>query len=214
MAYIFLRIGTDPTAWVLESTDPDTVAARLSQATGPVVLPVLDPLQGNLVVSPSAAATISVARPSPLHGWHPSHIALPRWPVLYLPSPTGPTQDSPGYPLEPNTDLAALEQAHHRGHERRHCPQHPGRGYPGRSRSAERCHPGLRRAGPGPGLTSLEALFGWVFPVVQSGQAGQAVPVDLVFGGGGDDAPGDGAQGGRPAAMLQQGAFADDRAGA
>ena len=26
MAYIFLRIGTDPTAWVLESTDPDTVA--------------------------------------------------------------------------------------------------------------------------------------------------------------------------------------------
>ena len=110
MAYIFLRIGTDPTAWVVESTDPDTVAARLSQATGPVVLPVLDPLQGNLVVSPSAAATISVARSAPLHTWHPSHIALPRWPVLYLPSPTSPTQDSPGYPLEPNTDLAALER--------------------------------------------------------------------------------------------------------
>ena len=110
MANIFVQIGTDPTAWVLESTGPDTVAARLSQATGPVVLPVLDPLQGNLVVSPSAAATISVARSAPLHTWHPSHIALPRWPVLYLPSPTSPTQDSPGYPLEPNTDLAALEQ--------------------------------------------------------------------------------------------------------
>ena len=55
MAYIFVRIGTDPTAWVLESTAPDTVAARLSQATGPVVLPIVDPLQGNLVVSPSAA---------------------------------------------------------------------------------------------------------------------------------------------------------------
>ena len=110
VAYIFLQIGTDPTAWVLESTGPDTVAAQLSQATGPVVLPVLDPLQGNLVVSPSAAATISVARPSPLHGYHPSHIALPRWPVLYLPSLTSPTQDSPGYPLEPDTDLAALER--------------------------------------------------------------------------------------------------------
>lgn len=110
MANIFVQIGTDPTAWVLESTAPDTVAARLSQATGPVVLPIVDPLQGNLIVSPSAAATISVARPSPLHGLHPSHIASPQWPVLYLPSPTGPTQDSPGYPLEPNTDLAALEQ--------------------------------------------------------------------------------------------------------
>ena len=110
MAYIFLRIGTDPTAWVVENAEPDTVAAQLGQATGPVVLPVVAPLQGDLVVAPSAAATISVQRPSPTHGAHPSHIALPRWPVLYLPSPTSPTQDSPGYPLDPNTDLAVLEQ--------------------------------------------------------------------------------------------------------
>ncbi len=110
MAYIFLRIGTDPTAWVVEDAGPGTVAAQLSQATGPVVLPVIDPLQGNLVVSPSAAATISVQGPPPGHGWRPSHIALPRWPVLYLPAPTSPTQDSPGYPLAPNTDLAALQQ--------------------------------------------------------------------------------------------------------
>jgi hypothetical protein len=110
VAYIFLRIGTDPTAWVVENAEPDTVAAQLSQATGPVVLPVIGPLQGDLVVAPSAAATISVQRPSPVHGTHPSHIALTRWPVLYLPSSTSPTQDSPGYPLDPNTDLAALEQ--------------------------------------------------------------------------------------------------------
>jgi hypothetical protein len=110
VAYIFLRIGADPTAWVVDNAEPDTVAAQLSQATGPVVLPVIGPLQGDLVVAPSAAATISVQRPSPTHGAHPSHIALPRWPVLYLPSPAGPTQDSPGYPLESNTDLAALEQ--------------------------------------------------------------------------------------------------------
>jgi hypothetical protein len=110
VAYIFLRIGTDPTAWVVENAEPDTVAAQLSQATGPVVLPVIGPLQGNLVVSPSAAATISVQRPSPTHSTHPSHIALPQWPVLYLPSPISPTQDSPGYPLDPSTDLAALEQ--------------------------------------------------------------------------------------------------------
>jgi hypothetical protein len=110
VAYIFLRIGTDPTAWVLENADLDTVAAQLSQATGPVVLPVAGPLRGDLVVSPPAAATISVQRPSPTHSLHPSHIALPRWPVLYLPSPAGPTAGYPGYPLDPNTDLAALKQ--------------------------------------------------------------------------------------------------------
>ena len=110
MAYIFLRIGTDPTAWVLENAEPATVAAQLSQATGPVVLPVVGPLQGDLVVSPSAAATISLERPSPVHGAHPSHIALSRWPVLYPSSPTGASHDSPGYPLDPNTDLAALKQ--------------------------------------------------------------------------------------------------------
>jgi hypothetical protein len=110
VAYTFLRIGTDPTAWVLENADPGTVAVQLSQATAPVVLPVIDPLQGDLVVSPPTAATIWVHSPSPVRGWHPSHIALPRSPVLYLPSPTSPTQDSPGYPLDPNTDLAALEQ--------------------------------------------------------------------------------------------------------
>ena len=111
MAYIFVHIGTDPAAWALENADPDTVAAQLSQATAPVVLPVVSPLQGNLVVSPSAAAAIAVQRPSPTHGSHPSHIALPRNPVLYLPSPAGPTQASPGYPLAPGTDLAAQEQA-------------------------------------------------------------------------------------------------------
>jgi hypothetical protein len=111
VAYIFVHIGTDPTAWALENADLDTVAAQLTQATAPVVLSVAGPLQGNLVVSPSAAAKIAVQRPSPGHGSVPSHITLPRNPVLYLPSLTGPTQDSPGYPLGPGSDLAAQEQA-------------------------------------------------------------------------------------------------------
>jgi len=110
VAFIFLRIGTDPTGWVLENAEPDAVAAQLSQATGPVVLPVAGPLQGNLVVSPSAAATILLQRPSPGGGLRPSHIALPRAPVLYLPSLTGPTPAAPGYPLAPGTDLAAQQQ--------------------------------------------------------------------------------------------------------
>jgi hypothetical protein len=42
-------------------------------------------------------------------------------------------------------------------------------------------------------------------------KAGEGVAVDLVRGGSGDDAVGDRAQGGGPAAILQQGTFADDR---
>ena len=60
----------------------------------------------------------------------------------------------------------------------------------------------------------LVALFAGVFPVVKPGEAGKAVPVDLVFTGGGDKAAGDGAQGGGTATVLEQGTFPDDRAGA
>ena len=47
----------------------------------------------------------------------------------------------------------------------------------------------------------------WAFLVSPFGEAGKAITVDQVPGGGGDDAAGDGAQGGGPAAVLQQGAF-------
>ena len=110
MGYIFLQIGTDPTGWVLEDVEPDQVAAQLSQAESPVVLPVVGPLEGDLVVSPAVAATIAVRMPSAMHGAHPSHLALPRWPILYVPSLGGPTQDFPGYPLAEDTDLAALQR--------------------------------------------------------------------------------------------------------
>ena len=50
--------------------------------------------------------------------------------------------------------------------------------------------------------------------MVLLGEAGEAVPVDLVPGGGGDGAVGDGAQGGGAAALLEQGAFPHHRAGA
>jgi hypothetical protein len=49
----------------------------------------------------------------------------------------------------------------------------------------------------------------WVFLVVPFGEAGEVVAADLVLGGG-DDAAGDSAQGGGPAAILQHGAFSHD----
>ena len=50
-----------------------------------------------------------------------------------------------------------------------------------------------------------------VFPVMLLGKADEGAAVDLVRAGG-DDAVSDRGQGGGPAAILQQGTFADDRA--
>jgi hypothetical protein len=105
-----LQIGTDPTTWVLQDGDEYAIARDLSQATGPLVLPVVAPLQGRLVLSPQCAATVSLLRPSPSAGAHPTGVIGPTRPVMYLPSATSATQESPGHALDPDTDLAALEQ--------------------------------------------------------------------------------------------------------
>jgi hypothetical protein len=105
-----LQIGTDPTAWVLQDADEDAVARDLQQATGPIVLPVVAPLQGRLVLSPQCAATVSLLRPPTSVGAHPTGVIGPTRPVVYLPSAIAATYESPGQALDPSTDLAALEQ--------------------------------------------------------------------------------------------------------
>jgi hypothetical protein len=105
-----LQIGTDPTSWVLQDVDEDPLTQELSQATGPIVLPVAAPLQGRLVLSPQYAATVSLHRPPANVGAHPTGVIGPATPVVYLPSGTAATPESLGYALGPETDLAALEQ--------------------------------------------------------------------------------------------------------
>jgi len=136
---LWLQIGTDSTPWVLEATDYDSRAAELAQATGPVVLPVVSPLQGRLVLSLRNAGTFSLLgspsvggphpvgdptrvggphpvgdAPSPGHGPHPVGHSLASGaqtvPVVYLPSVTA---ANPGWPvnvLDPATDQATVEQ--------------------------------------------------------------------------------------------------------
>jgi hypothetical protein len=104
-----LQIGTDPTAWVVQYPDGDALAQELSQATAPMVLPVVAPLQGRLVLSPHAA-TVSLLRPPPNVGAHPTGVIAPAGPVVYLPAGTVASEDAPGHLLDPGTDLATLEQ--------------------------------------------------------------------------------------------------------
>jgi hypothetical protein len=116
---IILKIGADPTRWLTEGTDFGSVAAELNQS-GPVMVSVAGPLRGWLVLSMPRAGTIALVPPMPGEGSHPSDPPPPvqphallslRGPGLYLPSATGVTQNSAGYGLPADTDLAALEQA-------------------------------------------------------------------------------------------------------
>ena len=107
---IILVIGTDPAEWVLQANDLDAVAAQLSQATGPLVLPVISPLTGQLVLSAGAAGAIALSAPSGV-GWNPSDCRLPNGPqILYIPTLTGATRSRHGFALPSGTDLDALTQ--------------------------------------------------------------------------------------------------------
>ena len=108
--YVILVIGTDPAEWVIEASDLGAVAAQLSQATSPLVLPVISPLAGQLVLSAGAAATIALSAPSGV-GWNPSDCRLPDGPqILYVPTLTGATRSKHGFALPPGTNLDALAQ--------------------------------------------------------------------------------------------------------
>jgi hypothetical protein len=133
---LWLQIGTDPTPWVLADTDYDSLAAQLSGATGPVVLPVVSPLQGQLVLSPRAAGAVSLLRtpwvggphpvgdpptvggPHPVgdepSGGGPHPVGEPPAPggspAVYLPSVTGGNPGSPVNVLAPGTDLATVQE--------------------------------------------------------------------------------------------------------
>jgi hypothetical protein len=135
-AGLWLQIGTDPTPWVLEASDYESLATELAEATGPVVLPVVSPLQGRLVLSLRNAGTFSllgspsvggphpVGDPPKVGGPHPVGDAplsaggspsgdassTQTSPVVYLPSVTAANPGSPVNVLDAGTDLAAVEQ--------------------------------------------------------------------------------------------------------
>ena len=103
-----LTIGIDPTLWEVPE-DLDVVAPQLAQSTGPVVLPVTFPLQGNLVLSVRSAGAVWMGVPGD-EGSHPSGAKLPG-PLIRVPSAVAATPEAPGgYPLPPEPGLPSLQQ--------------------------------------------------------------------------------------------------------
>ena len=103
-----LRIEGDPASWVLQDADHTAVVQELSKSD-PVALQVVAPLRGRMVLSPRLAGSVALFHPPGGIGWVTSDITVPTA-LLYVPSATGPTRQSPGYALASGADLGALEQ--------------------------------------------------------------------------------------------------------
>ena len=105
-----LKIGNDPATWFFAPDAYDTVAAGLAPPGAPFVVDVIAPLKGRLLLNPVAAGAVSLTLPVKPIGWNPSGAVLPRSPLLYVSSATGPTPAHPGYTLASGYQLDALEQ--------------------------------------------------------------------------------------------------------
>ena len=108
-----VRIGSDPTSWVVPDSSFESVATQLGQATGPVVLPVTSPLTGKLVLSHRAAGSVALLGPPggtvwQTHDWNPGQSA-PSAPSVYLASSAGPGQGSL-YAVSSNVNIATAVQ--------------------------------------------------------------------------------------------------------
>lgn len=105
-----LQIGNDPTVWYFPPAGYDGAAAGLVPPGTPFAIDVVAPLQGRLLLNPDAAGAVALTLPVSPVGWNPSGAFLPRSPLLYVSSVTGPTHTNPGYTLASGYELAALEQ--------------------------------------------------------------------------------------------------------
>ena len=93
-----LQIGNDPAVWFFDPARYDEVAAGLAPPGAPLVVEVVAPLAGRLVLNPRAAGKAALTLPFQPVGWNPSGIILPRSPLLYVSSVTGPTPRSRVHP--------------------------------------------------------------------------------------------------------------------
>jgi hypothetical protein len=118
---LILRIGSDPSSWVVPNAEYGQLVDRLSQATAPVVLDVVAPLAGRLVLSHRAAGSVVLLQPPGGQAWestdwNPSRIAKPVAPVarvapvVYIASPGGPGQGTSQYALSSSVTSQVLEQ--------------------------------------------------------------------------------------------------------
>jgi hypothetical protein len=102
----YLKIQGDPTSWGLAAAAPEG-----GWADTPVAIQIVTPVAGTLILSPARTGSFALTLAIYGNGWEhggPIEVVSPN---LYIPTTSGLTADSNGYPLPPEYDLAALQQS-------------------------------------------------------------------------------------------------------
>jgi len=113
---LILRIGNDPASWVVAGGDYEGLIAQLGQLAAPVVVEVVAPLAGRLVLSPRAAGSVVILKPSgggltwQPFDWNPGGAIKPSAPVIYLASPAGPLAGASRYTVSADLNAQGVEQ--------------------------------------------------------------------------------------------------------
>jgi hypothetical protein len=94
-----LYVDSDPTGWYIE--DGSLTLSQLTGSDQVLSVPVLHPVRGTLLLSPSAFGSIVLTGPPPGTEGMPSDADV-QTPQVYLPSATGITDNWSGYPLSDN----------------------------------------------------------------------------------------------------------------
>jgi hypothetical protein len=102
----YLKIQGDPTSWGLSTAPPQD-----GWSATPVAIPISTPVVGTLILSPARAGSYALTPEIWGNGWvHGTPIELVSR-YLYIPTTSGLTAASHGYPLAAQYDLAALQQS-------------------------------------------------------------------------------------------------------
>jgi hypothetical protein len=102
----YLKIQGDPTSWTLRAAPPQD-----GWNDGPVAIDITGPVAGTLILSPARAGSFALTPEIWGNGWeHGTPIELASR-YLYIPTTSGLTAASPGYPLAAQYDLPALRQS-------------------------------------------------------------------------------------------------------
>lgn len=102
----YLKIQGDPTSWGLSTAPPQD-----GWSDTPVAIPISTPIVGTLILSPARAASYALTPEIWANGWEhgPPIELVSRY--LYIPTTSGLTTASHGYPLAAQYDLPALQQS-------------------------------------------------------------------------------------------------------
>lgn len=102
----YLKIQGDPTSWGLAAAPPQD-----GWSDTPAAIPIITPVAGTLILSPAQTGSFALTLAIYANGWLHGPTLQVASPCLYIPTTSGLTADSHGYPLAAQYDLPTLQQS-------------------------------------------------------------------------------------------------------